>query len=286
MTVYLAGAAGYEFARGRPILESFWYRSNAEEGMHDTDNFFLDSGAFTAFTKGEVINIKEYAHFVTARRDRITVASSLDAIGDAEQSYRNYRILKDELGVDVIPVFHCREDVRWLCKYLEEGVPYLALGGMVPETIDYKRKWLDDLYSRYLTDASRRPITKVHGFGLTVGWLIERYPWFSVDSTTWLNGAKFGVLIVNFEGSRLQHVGYSEQHPQRRDKGSNHIEHLSPAERAVVLEKIERAGLTLEEIRTNTKAALAFNAWSFQEWEDLYGFPTTFEYAQQQEELW
>lgn len=287
MTVYLAGAADcVRDLPDRPMLESFWYRNNAEKAMVGTNNFFLDSGAFTAFTQGETIDIKELARFIAARRERITVASSLDAIGDAEQSYRNYRVLRDELGVDVIPVFHCREDIKWLLKYLREGVPYLALGGMVPETIDYKQRWLDDLFSRYLTDSAHRPIVKVHGFGLTVGWLIERYPWFSVDSTTWRNGMKFGVLIVNFEGSRLRHIGFTSGHPQVRDRTSTHIDRLSRIERRVVMEKLEQSGFTLEQLRTRTHDAMLFNAWSFQEWERLYGFPETFTCAQQQEDLW
>lgn len=285
MTVYLAGAAGYEFCHGRPILESFWYRRNAEEGMSVTDNFFLDSGAFTAFTQGETIKVEDLARFITSNRERITVASSLDAIGNAEQSYLNYRRMKDDMGVDVIPVFHCREDVRWLCKYLEEGVPYLALGGMVPESIDYKQKWLDDLFSRYLTDSKGHPLTKVHGFGLTVGWLIERYPWFSVDSTTWLNGAKYGSIIVNFETSHLQHIIFGMRNSAVRQATSKHIDRLSRVERQVVLEKIAAAGLTLEGIREKSEDAIAFNAWSFQEWDHTWGFPQTFSCAVE-EDLW
>jgi hypothetical protein len=287
VTVYLAGAADcVTELRGRPMLESFWYRNNAEKAMAGAGNFFLDSGAFTAFTQGEIIDIKELARFIVANQTRIAVASSLDAIGDAEQSYRNYRIMKDELGLDVIPVFHCREDLKWLLRYLREGAPYLALGGMVPETIDYKSRWLDDLFSKHLTDAEHHPIVKVHGFGLTVGWLIERYPWFSVDSTTWRNGMKFGVLIVNFEGSRLRHIGFTATHPQVRDKTSTHIDRLSKLERRVVMEQLEQYGITLEALRERPRNAMLFNAWSFQEWERLYGFPKTFTAAQQQEELW
>lgn len=287
VTVYLAGAADCaQELQNRPMLESFWYRRNAEKAMVSTSNFFLDSGAFTAFTQGETIECKDLARFIASNKKYITVASSLDAIGNAQQSYLNYRRLRDEFGVDVIPVFHCREDVRWLCKYLEEGVPYIALGGMVPETIDYKSRWLDDLFSRYLTDNLNRPIVKVHGFGLTVGWLIERYPWFSVDSTTWRNGMKFGVLIVNFEGSRLRHIGFTSGHPQVRDKTSTHIDRLSTVERRVVMQKLEESGFELEKLRERTRDAMLFNAWSFQEWERLYGFPPTFKYAQQQEELW
>jgi hypothetical protein len=276
MTVYLAGAAKYEYLRGRPMLESFWYRSRAVDAMLMTDTFFLDSGAFTAFTKGAQIDLKQYAEFIRQNKKRITIASSLDVIGDAEGSYRAYRQLRDEEGVDVIPVFHCREDKKWLVKYIKEGARYIALGGMVPESISWLFTWLDDLYSTVLTDDSHKPIVRVHGFGLTVGRLIERYPWYSVDSTTWLNGARFGTVIFNFPGARLEHIAVSDRNPMAKQRTALHIDRLSRIEQAQAIAQLERAGFTLDEVRSNTSKALEFSAWSFQTWEKDYGFPKQF----------
>lgn len=276
MTVYLAGASKYEFLRDRPMLESFWYKERALEAMQYTKTFFLDSGAFSAFTKGAVIDTKEYAAFVREHKAAITIASSLDVIGDAEASYRTYRQLRDEEGVDVIPVFHCREDEKWLVRYIKEGARYIALGGMVPESIAYKFTWLDKLYSRYLTDASGAPVVKVHGFGLTVGRLIERYPWFSVDSTTWLNSARFGTIIMNFSGARLEHVAVSDRNPMRKQKDGLHIDRLGREQREEALRSMHDAGVTLEELRKGGDAALKFSAWSFLQWEQRYGFPKKF----------
>jgi len=153
MTVYFAGGAHYEFLKNKPVLESFWYRRNAEKAMQMTDNFFLDSGAFSAFTKGKVIDVERYAEFVQLHRENITVASSLDSIGNAQKSLDLYTELVTQLGCpEVIPVFHCREDPKYLVEYIKMGVPYMALGGMVPESTSWLYGWLDDLWANYLTD--------------------------------------------------------------------------------------------------------------------------------------
>jgi hypothetical protein len=37
---------------------------------------------------------------------------------------------------------------------------------------------------------------KVHGFGVNALWAWERYPFYSVDATSWLKSAKFGEKII------------------------------------------------------------------------------------------
>jgi hypothetical protein len=277
MTVYFAGGSHYDFLEGKPILESFWYRRSAEKGMHLTSNFFLDSGAFSAFTQGKTIPVEAFAEFVKTHGGHLQVVSSLDAIGDAAQSLALYKQLIGPLDCpQVIPVFHCREDVRFLKEYLAMGVPYLALGGMVPESTTWLYSWLDDLWANYLTDDDGAPIVRVHGFGLTVGTLIERYPWYSVDSTTWLNGARFGTGIFNFEGRRLVHVPVSPDNPAAKQINSRHLNNLTVPEYESALAQIEAAGMTVDDIRDYTEKLLEFNCYTFLDWERRYGFPKTF----------
>jgi hypothetical protein len=280
MRVYYAGGAHYPFLEGKPILESFWYKQNALRGMRLTDDFFLDSGAYSAFTQGKEIRIDDYAAFIHEVQGQVSVAASLDVIGDAEASFTAYLTLLDK-GCPVIPVFHIGDDFKYLDEYLAMDVTYLALGGMVGKQSSILREWLDKVWGKWLTDAAGKPITKVHGFGLTVGHLLERYPWYTADSTTWLNGTRFGTALFNFPGRRLVHIPISERNPALKQGTSNHIRNLSPFEYAIAMQELEEANTTLDLISTDNNELLRFNARTFERWAVEYGPAKTFHNLEQ-----
>lgn len=214
-------------------------------GKEHCDDLFLDSGAFTAFTKKVTIPLERYAAFVRETRSMWTVCSSLDAIGDAAQSYAYFHELR-ALGADVCPVFHAREDDSWLVKYLDEGHPYIFLGGMVPETTPWLLKWLDHLWDAYLTNSDGTPRVKVHGFGLTNQRLITRYPWYSVDSSSWLMTGVYGICAFP-HGSGLIKVDFSTQSNSRRKFSAPHYTVLPKEMRDVVDSWLARLGVTAEQ---------------------------------------
>src|ERR1700745_3092475 len=117
-------------------LASFHYmaRQIIQQARTAKTPMFLDSGAFSALTQGVKINIKSYAKFIHSYQDLIDIASNLDDITKTERiTYAHQKFLEDAGGA-VKPVFHTREDERWLRRYLDEGYDYILLGGMVPET--------------------------------------------------------------------------------------------------------------------------------------------------------
>jgi len=61
------------------------------------------------------------------------------------------------------------------------------------------RDWLDFCFSII------RDKCKVHGFGVNSYWAWERYPFFSVDATSWLCGGRYRWL-VNFKNHELGKV--------------------------------------------------------------------------------
>jgi len=67
---------------------------------------------------------------------------------------------------------------------------------MVPISTSDLITWLDNLWANYLTDSKGMPICKVHGFGLTSFVLMFRYPWYSVDSTSWVVTGRMGSIFV------------------------------------------------------------------------------------------
>ena len=240
-------------------------------------DLFLDSGAFTAFTQDQTIGVEEYAGFIHQTRDMWSVCSCLDDIGNARGSYENQKALESN-GVQTAPVFHCREDVRWLVKYLDEGYDYILLGGMVPESSRYLLSWLDDLWGNYLTNPDGTPRVKVHGFGLTDQTLMFRYPWFSVDSSSWLMTGIFGSCVFATPAG-LRKVVFSEESPEARKWTGWHYDRLSAPEREQVDQWAAHHGVTAAQLKESYVWRDIVNAATFQQMEAMAA--TTFRNQQQ-----
>ena len=151
---------------------------------------FADSGAFSAASQGATIDIEQYAGWVKQWGHLITTYSNLDVIGDAAGTGRNQRALEG-LGLDPLPVFHTGSNFTHL-EALLERYPYIALGGMVPHMRFPKRimPWLIECFKR----AKGRAV--FHGFGATSWAVVKSFPWYSVDSSSWGSGFRFGQVPV------------------------------------------------------------------------------------------
>lgn len=265
MILYFAGGAHEELLHGEDILESFWYRKDAEKAMEHAGRFFLDSGAFTAFTKSVTIDLDEYCAFIAEHKERITVASSLDAIGDPQKTYDNFHAMLKR-GIDAIPVFHCREDFGWLRRYVAEGHPYLALGGMVPEGKPWVAKWLDQVWS-LLVDTEGCARIKVHGFGMTVLSFIQRYPWHSFDSSSWTYGSRFGYVLTMWPNGKQAWVFVGDKHSARKDWGERHYNTFSRPYQEQFDKFCAQIGVaTVTDMKRDAKLIDKHNIRVFQSW--------------------
>lgn len=189
------------------VLESYLFFQRKKGGIGDylkqndleDIDLFLDSGAFTAFTQGKEIDIDKYIAFIKRNKDYINVYATLDVIGDFEGTYENTLYMESE-GLKPLPVFHFKSPLKELRKMVEK-YDYLALGGLVPIAKSRKklRKWLDTCFSIIKNKA------KVHGFGVNALWAWKRYPFYSVDATSWLMGGKFR-RMVTFKQGKLKEV--------------------------------------------------------------------------------
>ena len=151
---------------------------------------FADSGAFSAASQGATIDIKEYAEWVKRWRHLLTVHSNLDVIGDPAQTDRNQKTLEG-FGLDPLPVFHTGSDFTHLDELIKQ-YQYIALGGMVPHMRFPKRimPWLIQCFKR------ARGKAVFHGFGATSWVVVKSFPWYSVDSSSWGSGFRYGQVPV------------------------------------------------------------------------------------------
>ena len=255
-----------DILRGVPhILESWHYVGKqrfVDDMRRDQAQVFLDSGAFSAYTLGVKLSVEDYCNYIRTnddilrRENGVIMASVLDGIGDPLQTYRN-QLEMEARGVRPLPCFHQGEDERYLEHYIA-NYEYITLGGMVGGSSKSLAIWLDRIWDRYLVDGAGRPRIRVHGFGITAIPLMERYPWYSCDSSSWIQSAAFGIIVHPKHGA----LSVSEKSPSRHDKGQ-HASTLTPIEQDYLFSELERSGFTYERLSTVYESRAAYNLWAF-----------------------
>lgn len=216
---------------------------------------FLDSGAFSAWNKGVEINIQDYIAFIKKHRKYISLYAVLDVIGDAEGTWKNQQIM-EAAGLSPLPCFHFGEPFRYLERYIDE-YDYIALGGLArkgvrSELFDFLDKCFD-----VICDEKGFPKIKVHGFGVTGMKAMKRYPWYSVDSTSWLLTSRTGSILVpnkletgewdymeNLPGKSTRKIAVSSISPAS-SKPELHFTTISRQWQKEVLEWLEQHGAAL-----------------------------------------
>lgn len=174
------------------FLASFHYFQRVDlahiAGSYDGPvEVLADSGAFSAATIGATIRLPDYVAWLRDWQGLITTAATLDVIGDPTATRRNTLTLERQ-GFQVLPVFHVGTpwgELEQLCARYR----YLALGGMVPHKMkpDQVMRWLIRCFQ-----IARDHGTVFHGFGQTRDKTCRDLPFYTVDSSAWAAGARYG----------------------------------------------------------------------------------------------
>jgi hypothetical protein len=137
-----------------------------------------------------------YIEFLLLNGKSIEHYTNLDVINNPSLTWRNQQVL-ERAGLHPIPVYHIGSKMpeKHLRRYVER-YDYIALGGLIPNKTDVIKEHLDYLFNEYILDKDGFPKVKVHGFACTSPWLMWRYPWFSVDSTTARKLAMYGHVYL------------------------------------------------------------------------------------------
>lgn len=164
------------------LMLSYYYFKNKPlsgviEKLGYKPNIMLDSGGFSAFTKGKNIALPDYLKYLTENMEYIEHYIALDVIGDSYLSLKYYEIMLEK-GFSPLPVFHYMEDNIYLCRYYRLCNGYIALGGTVPEKNKEKViEWIKTVHSFY-------PDIKYHLLGKSSKEIINNVDIYSNDSST------------------------------------------------------------------------------------------------------
>jgi len=154
-------------------------------------HILVDSGAFSVYTMGAKINLQEYCDFCKKIDGKVDGYVNLDAIRNPEETIVNQKFMEKQ-GLDPMPVFHCGEELNFLDDYCN-SYEYVGLGGKPTDRL------LEVVFNKY-------PDKKFHGFGITSPLMLRKYPFYSVDSTSWCQTAGLGNIM--FQDGMTKH--YSE----------------------------------------------------------------------------
>lgn len=228
MIIYLAQVASCEkylqdyFAEcGKfSLLESFYYSNKLDEFLLKNKkyikNFLLDSGAFTFLTSKRknidwVNYVDQYADFINRHNIEKFFELDIDKIIGYEEVVNLRKRLEAKTKKQCIPVWHRYRGKENFLKMCEE-YKYVAIGGIAIKEI---KKEEYPIFNWLLTEAHKRK-TKVHGLGFTSVNDLLKYRFDTVDSTSWLNGNKYG-LINQFDGKTIiKH----QRKPNQQRKGT------------------------------------------------------------------
>jgi hypothetical protein len=185
-----------------PILASFHYFRRSDvprligyaQQKGAVVDFFADSGAFSAYTTGATITVKQYATWLTVYAGHINCAATLDVIGDPKATARNTLALEDMVGetVTIIPTFHVGSpwpDLHRWCK----SHRYVALGG---GAVLQSRERAFVAWAVRCHQIAAQYGTRLHGFGMTRPPIPELLRWYSVDSSYWSSAQRNGTLSL------------------------------------------------------------------------------------------
>lgn len=249
------------------FLESYHYLikgSTTKRVRTDGTKVFIDSGAFTAFTKGTKIDLNAYIDYCHKNADIIEMISVLDEINPdnvnqaVKTTVNNLFEMKRQGLEGVIPTFHMGEPEEVL-KFYVDNYPYISLGGMVGISVKQLMVWLDRMWSKYLTNDDGTPKIKVHGFGITSLPAMLRYPWTSVDSSTWVQWSAAGMILLPERGVQLN---VSNRSSFRKVKGQ-HLTTLAPRQAKILEDEIIRLGGDPDRLAQFYFARWAFNIFAF-----------------------
>ena len=172
------------------------FREDSEEAEKmENEEFWLDY-------------LNEYVAWIRAHKDYIFSAANLDLDRVVGQHVVNrwnreyFEPLEKETGVQIVYVAHEDKDVTdafaaqsFMRRFKEYCERYKYVGA--------NQSWKQ--YAPQIYQLVKLHDIRIHGFAWTELRLLRHYPFFSVDSVTWLGGVRFGITY-DYDGKNFRSV--------------------------------------------------------------------------------
>jgi len=182
----------------------------AYESKHPV--MLLDSGAFTLFKSGGVVDFDRYTAYVGTVKNEVLAAINLDIIpgkwrkratpAETERaciaSFERWRRLQ-ATGALIVPVFHQTDDPSWLARYLDHGATYIGISPSDNMADALRKRWLlqtHDELARSGVGLNRTVFTHVLGL-LSPKALnsLKGAAWSADASTTMQHSVRYRLML-------------------------------------------------------------------------------------------
>ena len=241
-------------------------------------NVIIDSGAFTAWTLGKPVQLKNlmdhndallqkwgHAHtfhfialdIIPGEKGRRATSDEIHAA--VEQSYDNFLIMHQHYPNNyVLPVFHSGEEFSLRDKYLNH-TDYICIsmdqGMSEGERLEWGKR------------ATAPRGFKYHGLAATGNRMVTEIDWYSVDSSSWVTVGSMGGILWPTSDNRFRSLSISDKSPNLKEAGK-HLQTLSFHERQAAEAKIRYYGFDPEVLARSPYSRWKWNSlmWAVTPW--------------------
>lgn len=241
--------------------------------------FFLDSGAFSAHTKGAHIDEPAYTAFLNEHDEWITCFAQLDTIPGEfgkpktlrqlaeapELSWQNYLRMEQKVKSrdKLLPIYHQGEHFDHLRRLLEytPAIPYIGISPANDVSTQDKAIWIEEVFR--VIKRSPNPDVKTHAFGMTSLPLLEIFPFYSADSTSWLMNGKSGSIMTRFGSLTIS---------ENQRKSPDHVLNMPKSFQDELQAYVVSYGYDLKLLSQDYKQRMLFNIHYLQDWANRYQY--------------
>lgn len=209
------------------------------------------------YTREEMNKIRDkvianYVDYVKPRRKDWDWYVTFDYTHDPQICWDMQESLEKK-GIHPIPVYHSGQDTEWFKRYCNAGYKLIGIGGTVQRRGYAQTRMVLD---RIFDIAERYKDVKLHAFGITSLTLMLGYPWYSVDSASWVKVAAYGSFLhVDKERGLV-----AEMHvTQKNATGKTKVAHMPKELRREVEKEVESNGFKLKDLQTDSFQRCLYN---------------------------
>lgn len=243
---------------------------------------FIDSGAFSAHTLNKTVDVDEYIDYLNVVDDYVYCFAQVDHIPGKfrqpktpqqlaeapELSWQNYLYMKDRVKSKhkLLPIFHQGEDYKWLKNMLDytdnDGhIQYIGISPANDLTTQRKKVFINNCFD--IISKSSNPNVKTHAFGMTSLDVLEMYPFYSADSTSWIMTGAMGNIMTPY--------GLVDVSVKNKYKPDN-IQNINSETVQHIKDWLRNNGLELTNLCEDYKQRMLCNIIYLCEWMNNYKF--------------
>lgn len=243
------------------------------------EEVMLDSGAFTAFTKGHKVTldilVATYDDTLSKLSKRIkevwlinldVIPGEFGRIASPEEIQRaldasdeNFKVLRKRYGERVLPVYHQTENSARLRAVVAQA-PFIGAGFRQDFSEEHRIRCAEEV----LAYAHSKGVL-VHGLATTGYKMLARAPFDTVDSASWLYTAAMGGIYFLDQVGNLAEVAISSRSPSQRNV-RGHYKTVTQPERDWIDARVKLAGATIEQVEKDVSYRILVNAYEMREW--------------------